>query len=235
MRTVPLVLALASIVAIAVTGCGGGSGHTELPASKYFPLAQGNQWYYKVTDHTVDSSGVVTAIGAHRPLLLGSRLLGLTRVRTAQDGPGESVLIVSISGTKPIDSIAWFEAVTLQAGLETETVYFRHDANGLLVTGSAEDQPSYRIRGPIEAGNTWSPPFDENWQIEIVAAGETIDVQAGAFTDCLQIQESGTWEEETYRGVAWFAPNIGLVCTEDYFDGELAVESELTSYNVAAN
>ncbi len=235
MRTIPLTLALVSLVVIAVTGCGGGSGVTELPASKYFPLAQGNQWHYRVTDYTVDSSGVVTAIGAHRPLLLGSRLLGPARVRTAQDGQGESVLIVSITGTKLIDDIAWFEASTLQTGLDTEIIYWRHDANGLLVRASADDDPSYRIRRPIETGNSWNPPFDENWQIEILAVDENVDVAAGAFADCLQIEESGTWEGEAYRGLAWFAADVGLVCTEDYFDGELAVKSELTSYNLAAN
>ncbi len=235
MRTVPLALALVSLAAVAVTGCGGGSEHTELPAGKYFPLAQGNQWYYRVTDYTVDSSGVVTAIGAHRPLLPGSRLLGMARVTTAQDGPGESVLIVSITGTKPIDDVAWFEASTLQPPLETETIYWRHDANGLLVRGSAEDEPSYRIRRPIEAGNTWNPSFDESWQIEILAVDEAVAVEAGAFTDCLQIQESGTWDGKPYRGLTWFAPDVGPVCTEDYFDGDLAVESELTSYNIIAN
>jgi len=235
MRTVPLALALASLVVIAVTGCGGGSEHTELPASKYFPLAQGNQWYYRVTDYTVDSSGVVAAIGAHRPLLLGSRLLGMARVTTAQDGPGESVLTVSITGTKPIDDIAWFEASTLQTGLPTELIYFRHDANGLLARAGAEYDPYYMVRAPIEVGNSWVLPFDENDVLEITNVDETITVEAGTFTDCLQIQESGTWDGKPYRGLAWFAPDVGLVRTEDYFDGGLAVESELTSYNIIAN
>ncbi len=235
MRALPLILALVSVLVIAITGCGGGSGPTELPASQYFPLAQGNQWYYRVTDYTVDGSGAVRAMSSRRPLLPGSRLLGLARVKTAQEGPGESTLIVSITGTKRIDGITWFEASTLQPPLETETVYFRHDADGLLVRGSAEDEPSYRIRRPIEAGNAWNPLSDEDWQIEILAVDETVDVEAGAFADCLQTEESGTWEGEAYRGLTWFAPKVGPVYTEDYFDGELAVKSELTSYSVTAN
>jgi len=231
MRVLSPVLALASVLAVIGVGCGGSDAPPVRPALEYFPLAQGNWWRYEVTDYTVTEAAKVAVMRAHRRLMMGM-LYGPARVRTAQEGPGVSILTVSISGIRVINETAWYEAVTVQTGLDTETAYFRHDSDGLLFRATADDDPYYRIRQPIETGNMWHPSFDESWQIQIMAVDETVETPAGTLSGCLRVEESGMWDTVSYRGVGWFAPKIGLVRTEDYFDGELAVKSELTEYHV---
>jgi hypothetical protein len=226
-----ITLALAAsfaVMLLTLVGCGGGSGGGLLPTQEYFPLVQGNQWRYRVVDYTVDSAAL-SKIGPRPRHLRGGSPAPLSSVMTTQDGdvPGISVLTVYLSGLKPIAGTNWFEAVTVQAGLDTEMVYYRHDQNGLLVRASAEDDPYYLIRSPLKVGQSWTVPFAADCRFTIVAFNETVETPAGSFTDCLQIEETGIWESIPYRTVSWFAPAVGLVSTVDYYDGEMAVGAEL--------
>ena len=232
MRIALSLLVCISLVPMLLAGCGGGSGDTVLPAAQYFPLAQSNQWRYQVTDYTVDSAGLSGRLARPRHLT-GGLLIRSVPVKTAQDDtPGVSVLTVYLSGLKPIAGASWFEAVTLQPGLATETIYYRHDANGLLVRATDEDDSYYLIRGPIEVGQSWTVPFATDCRLQIVALGETVETVAGSFENCLQIDETGSWEDLPYRTTSWFAPNVGLVSTADYLDGQLELKAELFDYDL---
>ncbi len=227
------VLGIACIVAVIAGGCGG-SGGEVLPAAVYFPLQQTNWWRYDVTNYDVDTSGVLAQMRARRPLL-GLIANSSIAVKAAQDEPATGVLTLSISGSVEIAGAQWFEGVEVMAGMDTTTRYYRHDANGLAVrdTAAQDDAPYYRIRQPIAEGTTWTLPFDETYVLKIVGVNKTLAVEAGSFTNCLQIEETTSWEGNDYKAVNWFASGTGLILTQDYFDGDLAGEAELSSYGLA--
>ena len=232
MRIALSLLVCISLVPMMLAGCGGGSGNTVLPAAQYFPLAQSNQWRYQVTDYTVDSAGLSSHPARPRHLA-GGLLIRSAPVRTAQDDtPGVSVLTVYLSGLKPIAGANWFEAVTLQPGLDTETIYYRHDANGLLVRATDEDDSYYLIRRPLEVGQSWTVPFATDCRLQIMALGETVETVAGSFENCLRVDETGTWESAPYRTESWFAPNVGFVSTTVNYDGQIEVGAELLDYDL---
>jgi hypothetical protein len=227
------VLGIACIVAVITGGCGG-SGGEVLPAAPYFPLEQTNWWRYNVTDYEIDTSGALAEMRSHRPLF-GLIVNSPLTVKTAQDGPATGVLTFSISASLQIAGAQWFEGVEVMAGLDTTTRYYRHDAEGLAVreTTAQDDTPYYRIRQPIAEGTTWTLPFDETYELKIVGVKETLAVEAGSFNDCLQIEETTTWEGDDYKIVNWFASGTGLILTQDYFNGNLAGEAELANYGLA--
>ena len=234
-RRLLAVVGVVCIVAAIVGGCGGSDGSGEvLPAAAYFPLQQTNWWRYDVTNHDVDTSGVLAQMRARRPLL-GLIVNSPLAVRTAQDEPATGVLTLSISGSLEIAGAQWFEGVEVMAGVDTTTRYYRHDAEGLAVRETAEqdDTPYYGIQQPIEAGTTWTLPFDKTYELKIVGVNETLAVAAGSFNNCLQIEETTTWEGDDYKVVNWFASGTGLIFTQDYFNGDLAGEAELSSYGLA--
>lgn len=232
-RTIAVIAA--TLALIPVIGCGGGGEEEVLPALRYLPLEQGNWWRYEITDYTVNGAG---AGGVRLRLpLLNRVVVRVPRVAAAQGDPGVGLSTTSITGTRTIAGSQWYEATTTlhDSGVEPSIQYFRHDANGLQSRASATETAYYRIYAPITPGTTWNPDFDANDESTILSVSAEASVEAGVFTECVLVAEAWDEEEGRVRIVSWFAPDVGMVRSEDYLDGTLTGKAEMTTYRVSSH
>ncbi len=229
------VVALAAALALtAIVGCGGGGGEEVLPAQRYLPLEEGNWWRYQVTDYTVEQAGAGSGMRVRLPLL-NRVVVWSPAVSSAQGQPGVGVSTTSITGTRTIGGGQWYETTTTlhDSGVDPSVQYFRHDTQGLQSRASAAETAYYRIYAPITPGTTWNPPFRANDVSSIVSISAEARVEAGTFTDCLLVSEAWDEEDGRIRILSWFAPEVGMVRSEDYLDDTLIGKSEMTTYRVA--
>lgn len=229
------VTAMASVLAlIAIIGCGGGGGEVVLPAQRYLPLEEGNWWRYQVTDYTVEQAGAGAGMRVRLPLL-NRVVVYAPGVTSAQGQPGIGLSTTSITGTRTIGGNLWYEATTTlhDSGIDPSIQYFRHDTQGLQSRASAAETAYYRIYAPITPGTTWNPPFGTNDESSIVSVAAETQVEAGTFTGCLLVSEAWDEGDGRVRILSWFAPEVGMVRSEDYLDDTLTGKSEMTTYRVA--
>ena len=192
----------------------------EHPTSTFLPLAIGNQWTYQYSE-----SGGVPPEPA--PYTIESRRGGL--IHSAQ---ANSELVLTITRNEMCWGELWFEAIISQDGEGTDQMYFLHNATGLRTEewlGTYDEY--YLIQNPLEVGTNWVSPGGYATRT-IVGVDETVTVPAGTFTGCLLVEE----QEEGYDGVGkdWFAPGVGLVKQEWYYNDVLADGMELIDYQVAS-
>jgi hypothetical protein len=106
------------------------------------------------------------------------------------------------------------------------------------------------IGQPYEVGNSWSYTlcdeiFDVNgsvrqgtwhWTANVKAAGETVEVPAGKFTDCFVIEHRISDTHGVVRGtiiIEWWSPTVmSIVKSIDYYTYVGEHLSELQSYNL---
>lgn len=247
MKRALALITIICVIAIA-SGCGGdgGSGPKERPTAPYFPLAAENYWRYWVDDYQAANEEAVQVFRA-RARQRGIGFFGtIRRAGTAQDdGHAIADLKVTCNGKVPSVDLTWYEAVWTQDGEPQDYSYFRHDDSGFRVANDwhsedgllAVDDSYYRIRTPLSAGNQWEREFSSDSgpytvTFTIVSVDASCEVHAGTFENCIQTEETDELGGTPYKVVTWYAPDVGIVLSEDYEDGKLIGRTELWSYDL---
>lgn len=248
MKRALAVISIICIIAIAC-GCGGGDNNKEptaKPTARYFPLAAENFWRYFVEDYQAADEQAVEIFRA-RARQRGTGFFGtLRRVATSQDEDySVAELGVACNGTVASVDLTWYETAWVQDGTPKGVSFFRHDASGFRVANDwhseegllAVDDSYYRLRTPLQAGNEWERefssdqgPYTVTFSIESIEA--SCEVHAGTFENCIKTQEADELGGTPYKVVTWYAPDVGIVLSEDYEDGKLIGRTELWSYDL---
>ncbi len=100
-------------------------------------------------------------------------------------------------------------------------MYVRHDQDGLAEHVGA-GASVYLLSSPLETGHRWLYGDDIQHYFIVEATGETVDVPAGVYTDCVQVREHCiTQADIEYDIFTWYAPGVGPVLTRfpDYDPG----------------
>ncbi len=171
----------------------------------------------------------------------------IRRVTPSQDDDYSiAELEVTCNGKVPTVDITWYELAWVQDGTPKGVSYFRHDASGFRVANNWKqsgegllevDDSYYRIHTPLEAGNEWERefssdqgPYTVTFSIESIDA--SCEVHAGTFENCIQTEETDELGGVPYKVLTWYAPDVGIVLSEDYEDGKLIGRVELWSYDL---
>lgn len=119
---------------------------------------------------------------------------------------------------------------------------FFHDSQGgqlMVDTFGVRDQKRYLLRGPVEAGRTWTNvvSVSSTERYQILQAGFPCQAPAGSFENCVQVEARNRVDAETTLvNTFTFAPGVGLVRiqVEAERDGRRIPQTwlELTSYQV---
>lgn len=247
-------LLIIGCIIAAVCGCSGGSDSPEgpKPTADLFPFTKGNSWIYLVEDYTVTTSGALELMRERS----GRRGIGFfnigSRVSTSQnDQPGVAELFMTCNGEIPAETSGWYEVGLAQNGTSKGTMYMKHEADGLLVATSDSYfeegrfvvvDAYHRIRTPLEAGTEWEHEFADavgtytvTFRIAAVNVTKTVEVEPyepETFENCIKTEEIEEHEGNIRRVVTWFAPQVGIVLSEEYANDTLSGQTELWSYNV---
>lgn len=232
--TTTYLVALSSVILLA---CGGGASDSQVPPSgdgdacddpgqgRYFPLATGNQWTYKVTDR---DTGVVTTktqmVGALETLDGDKAGIEAFRLDTQKAG-GNVTSWQEDTG----DGVLRHREIDMAGGTQTEEVY---DPYKLRIDEVAEH---------IASGASWTETYTERitdtatqqvhdngkteqWTVE--SEGESITVEAGTFC-AMRLRKQSTGVSGSSDKTYWFARGVGKIREDDG-----ARLEELSSYSV---
>ncbi len=125
--------------------------------------------------------------------------------------------------------------------LKQEDGFFQDSQGGQLMvdTFGVRDQKRYLLRGPIEAGRTWTNvvSVSSTERYQILQAGIPCEAPAGSFQNCVLVEGRNRVDTETTLiNTFTFAPGVGLVRiqVEAERDGRRIPQTwlELTAYQV---
>lgn len=221
-----ILLTIGALGVLLLGGCGGGGGDTQSDTAAFLPLAAENTWRYATTDYTQAAARPAGLVRRSRGLLMRPAEVGTRQVEGEQ--------IVRVSGTQEIGGSTWYAVVAQFVGGDiTEPIYVRHNAQGLIQKADLVDAGHYLLRVPLEVGNTWVHPFNDQWRWTITGVGQTVSVAAGVFEDCVivedVIRESGQPDDAV---TSWYARGVGLVREEHHRGDTLEDQQELIDYTL---
>ena len=135
----------------------------------------------------------------------------------------EPSLTISVPRQVVIEGQVWYELQVKGTDPQEPPgyMYVRHDQDGLAEHVGA-GVSIYLLSSPLETGHRWLYGDDTQHYFIVEATGETVDVPAGVYTDCVQVREhSITQADIEYDIFTWYAPGVGPVLTRfpDYDPG----------------
>ncbi len=135
----------------------------------------------------------------------------------------EPSLTISVPRQVVMEGQVWYELQVKGTDPQEPPgyMYVRHDQDGLAEHVGA-GASVYLLSSPLETGHRWLYGDDIQHYFIVEATGETVDVPAGVYTDCVQVREHCiTQADIEYDIFTWYAPGVGPVLTRfpDYDPG----------------
>lgn len=220
-----VLISCALILALLVSGCGGGGDGDRAARTSYLPMAVGNTWHYLMT---LAPDVIPAQAGGNQLFDYHEEITGIANY----DGAEYFIAYATRDATDEYPAGHWEQVrrETRNAILARLQLY---DETGEVVVGSY-DLPVLML--PPQLGRTWTDPYFPEVVFTIAAVGEQVTVPAGTFS-CVRVEQ--TWEEPVEGGSpimhtirSWYARGVGLVKDETWENDAKTTMIELTAYTV---
>jgi hypothetical protein len=179
----------------------------ETDWSRYFPLANGNEWEYGVRKHGKENSERWKILGAEKRK--GADCFRLQIESPVPSGPGGALQ------------------------MEKRDLYLSSTKKGIEIieapTKHISEEERYFLRFPLEKGAKGSIYWSAPQEAEVEEKTEEITVPAGKFT-CVVLKHRTSFPGTTASSRMWIAPDVGFVKTETVWKpekGEASTDSRV--------